>query len=110
MLYPVALKCGIGVFEFWDYTYGEIIDLITLYREKTEAKQKEQIASNYQVAFFTAIFSNRTQAGKQPPSLHEIFPSLFEAELSEEEQAENAMIRMKEQMLDFAKSHNQQRG
>lgn len=106
MLYPAALKCGINTFDFWDYTYGEIVELIKLYKENQEEQSKEQLVNNYQIALLTSVFTNRANNGKQPPTLHELYPKVFEEEIPEEEAESNALAFYKEQMMDFALAHN----
>ena len=108
MLYLPALKCGIGVFEYWEMTYGEITDLIQIHREKEEEKTKTEIANNYQIATLTAIFINRANHGEAPPTLHEIYPSIFGE--PEKEVEDNSWMLLKEQMIDFAEERNKQRG
>lgn len=105
-LYETAIKCGISIFDFWNYTYGEIVDLINAYRENQEERTKERISDNYQIALLTSIFTNRANNGKQPPTLQELYPNLFEDELPKEE-VDNSWIYYKEQMLDYAVQHNQ---
>ena len=46
-LYETAIKCGISIFDFWNYTYGEIVALINAYRENQEERTKERISDNY---------------------------------------------------------------
>lgn len=105
-LYETAIKCGISIFDFWNYTYGEIVDLINAYRENQEERTKERISDNYQIALLTSIFTNRANNGKQPPTLQELYPNLFKDELPKEE-VDNSWIYYKEQMLDYAAQHNQ---
>lgn len=104
-LYTAAIKCGISVFDYWNYTYGEIVDLINAYRENQEEKQKQQLETNYQIALLTSIFTNRANNGKQPPAIYEVYPDAF-GDLKEQEQ-DNSWIFLKEQMIDYAEKHNQ---
>lgn len=106
MLYPAALKCGINTFDFWDYTYGEIIELIKLHKENEEEKSKEQLVNNYQIALLTSVFTNRANNGKQPPTLHEVFPNVFDEEVTPEEAENNSWLFYKEQMMDYTLAHN----
>ncbi len=107
-LYDACRKCGMGVFEFWDYTYGEIIEFLHNYKEKQEQTVKEQTMHTYQIALLTAVFINRANNGKQPPTLQEIYPNLFSSgELPEA--IDNSWIIQKEMMLDYAEGHNKQR-
>ena len=87
-LYETALKCDINIFDFWNYTYGEILH------------------DNYQIALLTSIFTNRANNGKQPPTLQELYPDVFEDELPKDT-IDNSWIYYKEQMLDYAEKHNQ---
>ena len=105
-LYETALKCDINIFDFWNYTYGEIVDLINTYRENQEQKMKERLHDNYQIALLTSIFTNRANNGKQPPTLQELYPDVFEDELPKDT-IDSSWIYYKEQMLDYAEKHNQ---
>ena len=106
-LYTACRQCGMGVFEFWDYTYGEIIDFLNDYKDKEEQRVKEQAMNTYQQALLTAIFINRANNGKQPPSIQEIYPNLFTEDIPEA--VDNSWLLYKEQMLDYAELHNQRR-
>lgn len=95
-----------GVFEFWDLTYGEIIEYLNLYKENKELQVKEQSINIYQTALLTAIFINRANNGKQPPTINEVYPNLFQSD-ELPETIDNSWIIYKEQMLDYAEQHNQ---
>lgn len=103
-LYPACRRCGIGVFEFWDYTYGELIEILEIYKETRDNEVKERISNNYQLAYLTAIFTNRANNGKNPPTLFELYPELFEDE--QQEQEDNSWMIYKELMLDYTIEHN----
>lgn len=105
MLLPFALKCGIGLFDFWELTYGEILMLMNNYKEQREEKSKEEIANNYQIAYLTSIFTNKANNGKQPPTLQEMYPDLFPVEENEETES-NSWLFYKEKMIDYAQEHN----
>lgn len=107
LLYPMALKIGISVFEFWDYTLAELLDLFEAYRQRKEEETKNKLAENYNLAYMVSIFNNRADQGKPPPSLQQIFPNMFEElENDEETKKQNELIILKERMLDFAEIHN----
>lgn len=95
-----------GVFEFWDLTYGEILEYLNLYKENKELQVKEQSINIYQTALLTAIFINRANNGKQPPTINEVYPNLFQSD-ELPETIDNSWIIYKEQMLDYAEQHNQ---
>ena len=95
-----------GVFEFWDLTYGEILEYLNLYRDNKELQVKEQSMNIYQTALLTAIFINRANNGKQPPTINEVYPNLFQSD-ELPETIDNSWIIYKEQMLDYAEQHNQ---
>ena len=67
---------------------------------------KEKTIYTRWLALLTSIFTNRANNGKQPPTLQELYPDLFEDELPKEE-VDNSWIYYKEQMLDYAVQHNQ---
>lgn len=97
-----------GIFDYWNYTLGEILDYIDCYNEIQQEKVREQALNNYQQALLTSIFINRVSNGKQPPSIAEIYPELFMDEA--QEIVDNSWLIYKEQMLDFAEARNQQIG
>lgn len=89
-------------------TLGEITLYITTFHEKENARVKEQLSQNYNVAFLTAMFVLQGMNGKPFPTIQEVFPEWFASALPEEEEDKRWML-YKEQMLDFAKAHNKKR-
>ena len=110
-LLPTALKCGIGVVEYWDLTIGEIRLIVLNYQEEQELKAKETVSVNYNLAMMVSTFVANSLNGKSNPSLPELFPDMFKSELEQiqKEKDELALQLYKEQMLDFANAHNKSR-
>lgn len=100
-LYQSALLCGVNPIAFWNYTYGEIIDIINTDREM----QKKRIENNYNLAFMIAMFNNKANNGKSPPPIQELFPQLFAPKAEDD----NSWIIVKEQMLDYAEMIKEKR-
>ena len=110
-LLPTALKCGIGVVEYWDLTIGEIRTVVLNYQHEQELKAKEAIVTNYNLATMVSSFVMNGMNGKSNPSLLELFPDMFQEELQKQKEEEDARYWQlyKEQMLDFAAAHNKKR-
>ena len=98
-----AVKIGISINAFWTMTVGEISIYFNAYNEKEKQRQKEIIATNYNLASLISSFINRTMSGKQIPGIYELYPDLFEAPLESWEI-------YKAQFADFADKFNKQRG
>ena len=84
-------------------TVGEISIYFNAYNEKEKQRQKEIIATNYNLASLISSFINRTMSGKQIPGIYELYPDLFEA-------PEESWEIYKAQFADFADRFNKQRG
>lgn len=110
ILLPSALKCGIGLFDFWDMTYGEIILQIKTHNELDKLEAKERIAANYNLAAMIANFVNLSFNGKKVPKMEALFPNLYTEEKKDEHnltKAEyNRAMMIKEQFIDFANRRN----
>ena len=106
---PMAIQAGMTIPQFWTSTIGEIVLYLKAYTEREEARSKELLTSNYNIAYLTACFVGYTFDGKPIPSIQQLFPTVFTEENVEKEQEEKALALYKEQMLDFAIAHNKKR-
>lgn len=102
VLLPVALQCGIGYFEFWEYTIKEILLLIKTFKDN-EKNRKMNIYDSAQL-IATCVLNGLN--GKPFPAIYEFYPSLFAAPEPEEDKS---WMLYKEQMIDFANSFNKKR-
>ena len=100
--------CGITLADFWNYSIDEIKIIITSYNQKQREEMKWQAQLNYSTAILigrttSAVLSN----GKTKiPKIYELFPNLFEREKPPQQDWRIA----KERLMNFANSHNKQRG
>lgn len=65
----------------------------------------------YEQSVLTATFVGAMLSGKQIPSIQEIYPSLFDdtEETKKEDDDLRKMAFLRDQFIDFAERHNQQR-
>ena len=108
---PIALRAGISIFDFWDYTLGELTLILNNYKEVEEARAKETITVSYNQAVMIAQFVGLQMNGKKIPSMEELFPTMRaekQAAQSEEIEYKKAML-LKEQFMFYANAHNKQR-
>ena len=72
---PEAISEGVSYTDYWQMTFGEIIDFIKFSRKKQEA----EIESEMQKAAFTAYWSGAISraGGRIPDCPQKMFPSLF---------------------------------
>jgi hypothetical protein len=100
-----ALRCGVKPLEFWDYTVYELKIIMDNFIESRQNEIKTTISMNYNTASLIANFVCRGLNGDKLPALEELYPDLFAAETTPEDE-EKAMQLYKEQFLDFANAHN----
>lgn len=102
---PSVLLMGFTVFDYWEMTLGEINALLLGRRKQLEDEAKEKLMLDYHLAANVAAFVNLGLNGKPIPSFFELYPNLIE----EEPQEDKGWILYKEQLIDFANSHNKRR-
>lgn len=78
------------------------------FQEKEKTRAKEILVSNYNLAFMMATFVGCAFAGKEIPSINELYPDQFKQDIPIEE--DKSWQIYKEQFIDFAIAHNKQRG
>jgi hypothetical protein len=107
-LLPIAMKCGISIWEYWELTYGEIALVIENHNEMEMQRVREQATMNYIHAHLVSLSVARLmdKNAKYPP-IHEVYSNLFEAPI--EEKKEDWRI-VKERMSRYAEAHNKKRG
>lgn len=94
-------------------TYGEIVLLIETYAKQRKIQRQEALSDIYNTAVLTADFIMTRYAGKQLPSLHEVFPGMDNEVIPKEKNHNglseceyNRAMMYKEQMIDFANRRN----
>ena len=80
-LYPICLDAGITPAQFSDSTLDELFDLLNSFRRRVENRQKEQIVSNYMLAFQIGerVASMFDKNSKITP-VWDLYPDLFKKE------------------------------
>ena len=82
---PIAVKAGMTIPQYWDSTIGEIALYLKVFQENEEAKAKEILVSNYNIAYLTSSFVGCSLNGKPIPSIQQLFPDIFREENVEEQ-------------------------
>lgn len=93
----VALRCGVGVFEFWELTYEEIVLIIQNYSTIQKEQRQDKAVGDYTLAYLVGC-----AFGGKLPDIEEIHPHLFDKPKANN----NSWILQKERMLDYANWHN----
>lgn len=109
---PIALLSGVGIQEYWDLTFGEIVIILKNYQKKEEARVKEQLSTTYNTAQLVASFVGLSMNGKDIPTIEEVFPSVFQKQVKEEDITERevkAMALQKDIWVAYAERFNKQR-
>lgn len=82
---PSALKCGIGIEEFYEYTLGDIKLLMKAHQERQMEQLKLQAQMDYTqsitIANFVACMFSKDA---QPPKFEELYSFLYSKEELEE--------------------------
>lgn len=95
---PHALKCGIGLEEFYEYTLGDIKLLIKAHQERNMEQLKIQAQMDYTqsitIANFVACMFSKDAT---PPKFEELYSFLYsQEELEEIDEAKQEMKRKQE--------------
>ena len=107
-LLPLALQCGISIFDFYQMTIAEVQVVINAYFEKQKRELQQQASMVYAEASLTAMFVSRLISDKAKIlTLYQAFPDLFKEEIKGEENARQK--REKEALLQFVERHNKER-
>lgn len=106
---PIALQCGISIFEYWDMTYGEITLTIKAFNDSTVNKLKEKAIMDYQLANMIGLSVARLMdKNAKYPKIEELYPSLFEVENTQPKQIDWRIA--KERLMKYTDAHNRKRG
>jgi len=104
-----CLMIGMTHLQFWESTYGEIIDIINAHNKNKKEEMQETATMNYQLANLIGISVGRLmdKKAKMPP-LEEAYPSLFDSKKDEEPKQQDWRV-FKARMMQYATSHNQKK-
>lgn len=111
-LYRTALDCGVSPCEFWEYSPGEVTDIIESFVRKEKNRTKEKLMYNYQLATYIKLFvGSLLSKDIEVPELYDMYPEIFKDERKsiEKEKIEKELKLHKERMRQFAIRHNQNR-
>ena len=86
-LKDISLQCGISIFDFWEMTFGEVVDCINAYNNKKNNDLKEQAIMDYIQAqtIVNGIASMLSKENKQK-TITEMYSFIFEEENKEQEE------------------------
>ena len=107
-LLPLALQCGISIFDFYDMTFAEVQAVINAYFTKQKRELQQQASMVYAGASLTAMFVSKLISDKAKIlTLYDAFPDLFKEEIKEAEK--RAQEEEKQRFLQFVARHNKER-
>lgn len=86
MLYEGALDAGIDPVQFWNYSPGEILDIMDSYDRRRTREAREQAARVFIHADVMARRLFPPEGTKEPPHPWEYYPELFKEEHDSYEQ------------------------
>lgn len=106
---PIALQCGIGIFDFWDMTYGEITMTIKAFNDKEINRLKEKAIMDYQLANIIGLSVARLMdKNAKYPEIEKVYPSLFDVPKDKPVQVDWRIA--KERLMKYTDAHNRKRG
>ena len=85
-LRDTALLAGVREAEYWNMTVGEAVRACDAYHEQ----RRERAYFAYTEAMTMGLFIGSVFSNKHPPTLHEIFPDLFDENEEAEEERKDA--------------------
>lgn len=81
-----ALFCGISEETYWNSTIAEVSRAVTAYKEREEQRRKERATFDYVLANAIGLSVGRLLSSQNSyPPIYELYPSIFEKEIMEEE-------------------------
>lgn len=107
------MECEISVFDFWEMTYGEVVDTVKAFTNRKQSTLKERAIMDYKLADMIAVCVSKLLSNEvQVPALHEAYEFLFKEESKKQAEimAKNDMEIWKQRMINFAEYHNRKWG
>ncbi len=102
-----CLIIGMSHEEFWNATYGEIVDIIKANNKRQKQDLQKQASLDYQLANLIGISASRMLDSKtEMPPLEKAYPSLFEQKEEESKPKQQDYQLMKARLMQYAQSHN----
>lgn len=90
-------------------TIGEIQLTLDAFKQMSENKAREKVATNYNLATFISSFVVRQMNGESIPTINELYPDMFSDEIIKEdlEKIEKQKTEyLKAQLMEFTIGHN----
>ena len=103
-----CLMIGMTHVQFWEATYGEIIDLLNAHNKNKKEELQQEASMNYQLANLIGVSVGRLMDKKaKMPSLEEAYPTLFEKKEEKTKEPPQQDWRIfKARMMQYAGAHN----
>ena len=110
LMYEDALDAGIDPVSFWDYSPGEILDLLDSYERRRKHEAREKVSRMFIHAQIIRRYMFPPE-GDKPPTPWEYYPDLFEEEQDSYEQnaKEQELIRLKNSRQAYYQEFNKRR-
>lgn len=106
MMYPNALEAGISAYDYWEMTYGEIINTIKSYNTRKKTEMQWNASVNYKLADLIGISVSRLlDDNVEFPKIESAFPGLFEDIVEQKPKQQDWKV-MKDRMESYADGWN----
>lgn len=102
-----ALDYGLKEFEFWDMTFAELTRYFESRKRVEEKRLQEKASFDYiQAQLITRGISCLFSSSAQMPKVYEVYPTLFEAEIIKQNEANKRVELSAARFKQFAETHN----
>ncbi|MGL4754256.1 MAG: hypothetical protein ACRCXB_17935 [Aeromonadaceae bacterium] len=88
-LKPFALKAKIMPWEYWELTYGEIVEVVQCVIANEEREFKQQALLTHTLGYLITVGTGAVLGDGKYPEIEEVFPSLGFARPKEQAQEED---------------------
>lgn len=109
-LKPVALEIGLSAFDFWNMTFGEILDQLSSHNSKREKELKERAFMDYKLSEcigiqVACVLSDRNK----PKTFIDVYEFLYSEEEIKEHKESMQLEKEKQHMIDMINYYNNSR-
>lgn len=103
-----ALIAGLREDEFYRMTYAEVVRFVEAYQQREKDRTKQLISLLYDQAnlIATCVGASFSKDPVHIPTLHEMYPTLFEETITEEEVMDRKTEQSMANFMQFALQHN----
>ena len=103
----IALDYGLNEFEFWDMTFAELTRYFESRKRVEEKRLQEKADFDYiQAQLITKGISCLFSSGAKMPKVYEVYPTIFEAEIIKQQEANKRVELSVARFKQFAETHN----